>query len=142
VGSEKLGALPQQEVVLPASSGGTLPYQSGGGGTSMVVVPALELDNKAIARMLTMQSQQIAEIRKSITNEIPHSIAKQQMGFLGISKEGWLIIGVVALLAYSMGHNSSCRCENSSRRTGGRLSSIQDRVTDKAISYGISKIFK
>jgi hypothetical protein len=142
--NKNLGALPQQEtVVVPASFGTTLPQYSGGG-TTEVVVPA-ELDNKAIARMLIIQSQQIADIKKSMTNEIPHAIAKQQMGFLGISKEGWIIIGVVALVAYSMGHSSSCRCpvsEGAYRRTGGRLSSIQDKVTDKAISYGISRLFK
>jgi hypothetical protein len=101
-----------------------------------------------IERQLAMFGQQIADMRQEqtkYTNEIPHLQAVQNMGFLGISKEGWIIIGVVALLAYSMGHSSSCRCpvnEGSSRRTGGRLSTIQDKVTDKAISYGISKMFK
>jgi len=99
-------------------------------------------------RQLAGMVQDISEMKKLYAkafNEGPHLQAVQQMQFLGISKEGWIIIGVVALLAYSMGHSSSCRCpvnDNLSRRTGGRLSSIQDKVTDKAISYGISKIFK
>jgi len=141
--NKRLGALPQQEVVVPASFGTTLPQYSGGG-TTEVVVPA-EVDNKAIARMLMIQGQQILDIKKYVSNEIPHQLANRENGFLGISKEGWMIIGVVALLAYSMGHSSSCRCpvsEGAYRRTGGRLSSIQDKVTDKAISYGISRLFK
>jgi len=80
-----------------------------------------------------------------VYNENPHLQGVQQMGFLGVSKEGWMIIAVVAFVAYSIGHSSSCRCpvsEGAYRWAGGRLSSIKDKVTDRAISYGISRLFK
>jgi len=116
--------------------------------TTTTPPPDMVLPTSNTERQLAGIVQDISEMKQQYAkalNEGPHLEAVQQMQFLGISKEGWMIIGVVALIAYSLGHSSSCRCpvnDNSSRRTGGRLSSIQDKVTDRAISYGISKIFK
>ena len=117
--------------------------------TTTLPPPDVVLPPSNTERQLAGLIQDIAEMKQqyaSVYNEGPHLQAVQQMGFLGISRENWLIIGVIALIAYSMGQKSSCRCpvsDGSSRRTYGRMgSSIQDKVTDKAISYGISKLFK
>lgn len=106
----------------------------------------LPSDMSAIEHLLYIQGQQIADVKQAqtkYTNEIPHLQAVQQMGFLGISTNGWIVIAIIAFVAYSVGHESTCRCglnEGSPRRRLG--SSIQDKVMDKAISYGISKLFK
>lgn len=106
----------------------------------------LPSDTSAIEHLLSVQGQQIADIKQAqakYANEIPHLQAVQQMGFLGISTNGWIVIAIIAFVAYSVGRESTCRCslsEGSPRRRLG--SSIQDKVTDKAISYGISKLFK
>jgi hypothetical protein len=101
--------------------------------------------------MMATYGQKIDRIEKTVTNEMTHAIAtKQQMGGLGVwieANKSMILLGVgLVILAYSLGQRSSCRCpvsDGSSRRTNGRLgSSLQDRVTDKAISYGISEIFK
>ena len=132
-------------LVPPPTTTTTTPPPS----TTTLPPPDMVLPPSNIERQLAGIVQDISEIKQQsskVYNEGPHLQGVQQMGFLGISKENWLIIGVVILIAYSMGQKSSCRCpvgDGSSRRTNGRLgSSIQDKVTDKAISYGISKLFK
>jgi hypothetical protein len=120
--------------------------------TSLAELPTelptkLPSDMSAIVHLLSVQGQQMAEIKQQyqkVYNEVPHLQAVQQMGFLGIPNNTWIWIvgiGVGLLLVYKLGQESKCHCDTGSprRRLG---STLQDKVTDKAISYGISKLFK
>ena len=104
-----------------------------------IKIPALnnELQLAGLVQDIAGVKQELAKF----TNEGFHLQAVQQTGFLGISREGWIIIAVVGLLAYYVGRESSCVCSSngSSRRSN---TNIGDRVKDKAISYGLSKLFK
>ena len=94
--------------------------------------------------------QDISEMKRQyarVYNELPHLDAVKQMGFLGITKEGWAIIVVVGLIAYFLGR-SNCRCDSSdnnkrSRNSGGSLgSTLANRAVGKAFDYGLSRILK
>jgi hypothetical protein len=64
-------------------------------------------------RLSALYEKRLARIEERdalVTNELPHLQAVQQMGFLGITSQGWLIIGVVGFLAYMLGR-SFCRCD-------------------------------
>jgi len=117
----------------------------GGGGT-----PPKEQENTTpVLSEVGIMRKELAEFKSDITtrfakvfNEIPHQQAVNNYGILGISKDGWIIIGIVALIFYSLGKEAKCYCDNAGsvrRRLG---STIQDKVTDKAINFGINKLFK
>ncbi|MDQ1252579.1 MAG: hypothetical protein QG646_1700 [Euryarchaeota archaeon] len=97
----------------------------------------IERQLQAIGRDMVEMKQQYAKIY----NEVPHLQAVGQMGFLGISTNVWLLFGIGLLIVYSLGKESKCHCDTGSprRRLG---STLQDKVADKAISYGLSKLFK
>jgi phage FluMu protein Com len=64
-------------------------------------------------RFSALYEKRLARIEERdafITNELPHIQAVQQIGFLGITSQGWLTIGVVGFLAYMLGR-SFCRCD-------------------------------
>lgn len=112
-------------------------------------IPTKLSDMSAIVHLLSVQGQQMAEMKQQyqkVYNEVPHLQAVQQMGFLGIPNNTWIWIvgiGIGLLLVYKLGQESKCHCDvnmGSSRRRLG--STLQDKVTDKAISYGISRLFK
>jgi hypothetical protein len=116
-----------------------------------MTLPPLKLDmaraNASQERLLALYEKRLARIEERdsiLTNELPHIQAVRQMGFLGITNQDWLIIGVVAFVAYMFGHSSSCKCDVSAggsprKRLG---TTIQDKVTDRAINYGLNKLFK
>ena len=125
----------------------------GGGGTTPTTRQKIDIPVSSSNTEIAVFRQELSEMKADMKaqyakafNEGPHLQAVQQVGFLGISKEGWLFIGVIALVAYSLGKDSKCDCSyvgGSSRRSNGRLgSSIQDKVTDKFVSYGISRLLK
>jgi FtsZ-binding cell division protein ZapB len=84
--------------------------------------------------VLVKQIEELKQTQVSLSNEIPH--------LLGINSNVWVFILIGAYVVYKMGQDSTCRCdvEGTSRRKSG--SSIQDKITDKAINYGIGKLFK
>ena len=150
-GHQRVCPVRQPKLVAPASDVGTTTL-GGASGSGEVVLPKQEIEyqdtSPDILRVLTMQlapmKQELADIKKTMSNEIPHKLAVQQMGFLGVPNNRWIWIvgiGIGLFLVYKLGQESKCHCDTGSpkRRLG---STLQDKVTDKAISYGISKLFK
>jgi len=98
-------------------------------------------------RILAMHEKRLSKVEKRdavLTNEIPHLQAVRAMGFLGLPNQVWLLLGVGVFLGYMFGLNSSCKCDvNAGGSPRKRLgTTIQDRVTDRAINYGLNKLFK
>jgi hypothetical protein len=82
----------------------------------------LPLDVSAIEHLLSVQGQQIADIKQyqaRMFNEVPHMQAVEQMQFLGISAKGWVIIAIIAFVGYSLGREH-CECDNSDNKNNRR----------------------
>jgi hypothetical protein len=109
-------------------------------------------------RLSALYEKRLARIEERdalITNELPHIQAVQQIGFLGITSQGWLMIGVVGFLAYMLGR-SFCRCDvggspqinqkkpSSPKPVSDIVSNIATRVAnrgaDKFVSLLLGKI--
>lgn len=135
----------------------------GGGGGGRGTPPSQEIeklvsigqDNPAYTQLYTevkILRQEIGEVRSDIKvqyakafNEEPHLQAVNNYGFLGISREGWLIIGVVAFVAYSLGKDSKCSCNStvgSSRRSNGNSNSMFGVAKAYALKRGIDEVTK
>jgi len=94
---------------------------------------------------IAVLKQQVIELQQNLvyyTNERPHLNAVAQVEAFGISKEVLIIIAVIGYVLYSVGKESTCHCDVGAGISTRRLSSIKDKVADKAISYGINKFFK
>ena len=104
--------------------------------------PADQLTN--VEHQLAGVVHDLAEMKQQnliTSNEIPHLQAVQQAGFFGISRDGWIIILVIAFVSYSLGKETKCQCDvgTSNRKLGA---SIQSKVTDKVINFGLTKLLK
>ncbi len=113
----------------------------GGGGLS--AIPETKDTEIAIVRkeMSEMKADMKAQYAK-VFNELPHTNAVKNFAFLGITKEGWAIFVIVALIAYSLGR-SNCRCDSSdnnkrSRNNGGSFGS---NMAGKIAGKFIDKLF-
>jgi hypothetical protein len=101
-----------------------------------------------LERHLAVLGKQLAEIQQGqakITNETAHTIAVSNQGFLGISKEGWVIIGVVALVAYMLGRETkTCDCSIGDyryKRSGNGRSGFGSAMAGKIAGKFIDRIF-
>ena len=130
-----LGALP-----LPTTT--TDSHQT----TTTLPLPSMILppDMKAIERMLTMQGQQIADIKKyqeRYSNEVPHMQAVNSQGFLGINKNVWIGAGVLIFIAYMLGREN-CHCDCSTiNRSRNRVSGLGSNMAGKIAGKFIDRIF-
>jgi hypothetical protein len=117
----------------PPYSGATLPAN---------IPPELsEYDKSAISRILAMQvqkmSQEISEIKRYVTNEIPHMQAKQQMSGIGDwieANKGTIILVAAGLLVILLLRESKCNCE--------KRGSLLADVAKTAGIYGVKRILK
>jgi hypothetical protein len=107
----------------------------------------LPLDMSAIEHLLSVQGQEIADIKQyqaRMSNEVPHLQAVGQMQFLGVSADGWIIIAVIGIVAYSLGREH-CSCDysdyknNRHPRNGG--SGFGSNMAGKIAGKFIDKIF-
>jgi hypothetical protein len=134
-------------ITTPLGGGG------GGGGTTPTTRQKIDIPVSSSNTEIAVFRQELSEMKADMKaqyakafNEGPHLQAVNSYGFLGISANVWIGILIGAYIVYKMGQESTCMCavnDSSFRRSNSRLgSSIQDRVADKAINYGISKLFK
>jgi len=153
-GHQRVCPVRQPKLVASAGDIGTVTLDGGAGGGGKVVLPKQEMkyqdtSSDMMLRILNIQlapiKQELADVKKAVYNELPHKRGISQMGFLGIANNTWVWIigiGIGFFLVYKLGQESKCHCDinaGSSRRRLG--STLQDKVTDKAVSYGISRLF-
>ena len=138
----------RQVSVTPTITPTTTPIPTylggGGGGGTPPIKQEMETLNSDI--QIAMVRQELADMKaqySKVFNEIPHQQAVQHFGFLGLSNNQLIFLLVTVVIGYMIGHESSCQCDVSAGIPKRRLgSSIKDKVTDKAINYGINKLFK
>lgn len=103
----------------------------------------LSNDERHQIAVLTQKVLELEQNQSQYINEIPHLQAVQRFGFLGLSDNQLIFLLVAVVIGYMIGHETSCQCDISAGIPKRRLgSSIKDKVTDKAINYGINKLFK
>jgi len=111
-------------------------------GTELNNLPQETSNTEHQLAVLVKQIEELKQTQVSLSNEIPHLQAVGQTGFLGLNNNVWWFILIGAYVVYKMGQDSTCRCDVGESTSRRKSSSIQDKITDKAINYGIGKLFK
>jgi hypothetical protein len=121
----------------------------GGGGRGsggLPAIPEIKTKDTEIAIVRKEMSEMRADMKSQyakVFNELPHTNAVKSFAFLGITKEGWAIIVIVALMAYSLGR-SNCRCDSSdsnNKRPRNNGGSFGSNMAGKIAGKFIDKLF-